>query len=359
MIRVLHYGLSQNLGGIETFIYKLSKNIDRKEYQFDFLVIGASNPCFYEELLQMGCNFYKIASRRENPIKNHLQLKKVLEEGNYDVLHCHMNSLSYITPILLGLKSVPKVIVHSHNSQCNKKKSAFMHKINAMRLPMSKLELLAVSDVAGAWMFGQSDYMIVNNGVDESEFVFNSDFREKIREKHEIKPEEKIILHVGAFREQKNHDFIIDVFYEVNNMDSNYKLFLLGEGSLQEEIREKVKSLGLEGSVSFLGTQTNTAAFLSAADVFLFPSLYEGFPIALIEAECNGLKSIVANTISEEAIIPEMCQVLSLNDGVDKWAESIVATNPLPNRMIGVKEIAKRGYTIEKEISSLIDIYKS
>lgn len=360
MIKILQYGLTDNLGGIETYLYKLTKNIDRKKFQIDFLILGGNKPCFYEELIKLGCKFHFVTNRRDDPIANFREISSLLDKEQYDIVHCNLNSLSYITPVLLAVKKKIPTIVHSRNAGIpNTKISRILHWINYRRLLKTKIKKLAVSDFAGKWMFGEnSDVAVINNGIDIEKYRFNDSVRELIRKQFNIDNSEKLIIHTGAFREQKNHDFLIDIFYEITKNYDNVKLMLVGSGMLEENIRTKVNDLDLERSVIFTGNRSDISDLLSAADLFLFPSLYEGFPNSVIEAETSGLPCLISDVITEEVIINENCISISLNKSPKEWAvELINLKGKIEDRTEAYKYIDEAGFSVREEINKIEDVY--
>lgn len=234
-----------------------------------------------------------------------------------------------------------------------------LHWINYRRLPKEKIKKLAVSDFAGKWMFGEnSDVAVINNGIDIEKYRFNDSVRELIRKQFNIDNSEKLIIHTGAFREQKNHDFLIDIFYEITKNYNNVKLMLVGSGMLEENIRTKVNDLDLERSVIFTGNRNDISDLLSAADLFLFPSLYVGFPNSVIEAETSGLPCLISDTITKEVILNDNCLPMSLNEKPKIWATELMSLEEtIENRFKAYKYIDEAGFSVQEEINRIEDIY--
>ncbi|WP_099190597.1 glycosyltransferase [Tepidibacter mesophilus] len=359
MKRILHYGLSNSLGGIETYLLKISQYIDKKIYKFAFIINGDKKPCFYKELSELGCEFYFITPRGKNYNKNIQELNALFRTIDFDILHCHLNSLSYITPINIALKHGKKVIVHSRNAGCLKSfKSKILHKINYNRLPKEKIKLTAVSDLAGEWMFGKnSEVTVLNNGLDTKQYCFSNELREKIRTELNV-GNKTIIIHVGAFRAQKNHVKVVEIFSEYLKLNPESILILIGAGELQNEVKELVESLKLSSKVLFLGKRSDISAILSAGDYYLFPSFYEGFPNALLEAETSGLFCFASDTITKEAIIDDLCISLPLDLSANEWANEIIKKSKISDREKCPQIIEKHGLGIEQEIHNLCELYE-
>lgn len=356
MKKVLITGMSWFLGGIETYLYRTISNMDSKEFSFDFLITYDETPCFYNELKNLGCNFYRVTSRRENFLKNRLEIQALLKTEKYDLVYCNLNSLNYITPCLCARNAGIPVIVHCHNSGTLRGiKTRMLHRINFYRLPKD-ITRLAVSEIAGKWMFGNKHFKVINNGVDTTMFKYSTLRRKETRKRLDVKEDEKVILHVGAFRLQKNHQFLIRVFNKYHKKNPNSKLFLVGVGELQEEIKLNVEQLGIGDSVCFLGIRQDIPDLLSASDCFVFPSFYEGFPIALIEAETSGIHCVVSDRITSEVIIPQVCDKLSLDDSIDDWCSMIDKKNNVLRKDF-FKYVDDLGLGLGKEIEAVSAVF--
>lgn len=359
MIKVLHYGLDSKLGGIETYLYKLYTHIDRNEFKFDFLVIGDKEPCWYKEFIDMGSNFYKVTPRSKNPLKNRADLLKLFKNEKFDIVHCHLNSLSYIKPVQLAVKSNIPVIVHSRNAGILKSKvSYFLHRLNYFFLPKDKISMVAVSELAGLWMFGKkANFKVINNGLNVEKYRYNEASRHKIRREFGLK-DELVIVHVGAMREQKNHMFLLEVFSEVLKQLPSSKLFLVGDGRLKEKILNKINQLQIKDNVIIAGIRNDVPDILSAADIFLFPSFYEGFPNALLEAQTSGLPCLISDVITKEVIVNENCKAMSLNRNAKEWAIELLSLNHFKDRKVGVENIRLKGFSVEDEVKKIEELYR-
>lgn len=361
MIKVLHFGLSTNLGGIETYLYKLARNINKEEFQFSFLVAGDPEKfCFYKEFVSMGCQFFSITPRSKSLIKHKRDLENLYTTENFDVIHCHMNSLSNILPITMGIKHNQSVIVHSRNGQLSRitLKTKLLHEINSLLLPKKKVKKLAVSDLAGQWMFGKnSNFHVVNNGVEIDKYKYNEKVRKKVRKDLGIN-DEFCVLHIGAFRKQKNHMFLLEVFKHIKNIKPNSKLLLVGSGRLKSEIEDKIKELGIRQQVIMVGKTKNVSDYLSASDAFLFPSLFEGFPNAVLEAQTSGLPCLISNTITKEVLINSNCVSFPLSKEPKAWANKLFELTCYRDRLDGAKNIEAKGFSVRDEVIKVEKIYR-
>lgn len=357
VIKILHYGLDTHLGGIETYLLSAAKNVDRKKYSFSFLAFDGEKPCFYEELTNLGCSFYFIRSRRKSFLGNKKDLYDLFQNEHFDIIHCNLNSLTYITPILIALRLGVKVIAHSHNAGSSSGSSSrLLCAINKFRFPYNKVSLVAVSDKAGAWMFGEKKrVIIINNGVDTQHFSFSIEKRKKCREDLGFSDKQEILLHVGAFRKQKNHSFVLDIFKNYREKNTNSILLFVGDGELKDYVQKKASDLGISKDVFFLGTRHDLDSIFSASDKFIFPSLYEGFPIALLEAECSGLLCVVSKEITEQVCLKNSVRV-GLNEPKCNWVHAL-ELKALENRVLFSNYVADCGFDIKNETLKLEKLY--
>lgn len=359
MIRVLHIGLSKNMGGIENFIINLYRNIDKSLVQFDFVIPYGEKPIFYDELINGGSKVYSVVPRKKNMYKNYKQLKNIIEENNYKIVHFHINTLSYATPIFIcnKLKNV-KIIVHSHNEwKGSNIKTKFLHKLNFFRIKKFNYEKFACSEKAGKWMYKNKEYEIINNGIDLQRFKFNEQKRNMIRKKLNISEDDILIGHVGRFCQQKNHKFLIEVFNEYQKNKDNVKLLLIGEGELKENIINQIIELGLNDKVIILDNKKNIEDYYSAMDLFLFPSLFEGLGMVLVEAQINGLQCLVSDFVPEEVNITDKIVFLSINNGIDQWLKALLKCNF--TRYNEINKIKNKGYDIKETARRVEEKYLS
>lgn len=360
MIRVLHYGISQNRGGIETYLYKLWSNIDHSKFHFDFIDTNLDNPCFYDEFNKLGSNFYKITHRNISLIKNRRDLQELFERESFDIFHCHLNTLSYIEPIRTALKYGCKVIVHSRSAgTSNSIITNSLHHFHSLILPRDKIKMVAVSDLAGKWLFGKAaNFQTINNGIDIERFQFSIKNRRKLRNELNLK-DKFVVGNVGAFLYAKNHKFILKVFYELLKQKPEAVLVLIGTGPMKEDVVNYANEMGIKDNVLFLGRRSDIPALLSAMDFFLFPSLYEGFPNAVLEAQTSGLPSLISDTITNEVEVARNCQRLSLNLSPKEWANNIINLEPYEDRRLGSNQVKSAGFSMQEEIKKVESMYEN
>lgn len=322
MVRVLHVLNNLGSGGAENFVLNIYRNIDRSKVQFDFLIRSNQNGSMIDEIKQMGGNVYILPAFPRYTIKNYYELNRFLKNNykNYVAIHVHANALIYVKPLQLAKKyGIPVRIIHSHSTSS---KLRSIHYFNCKGIDRWITDRFACSDLAGQWMFPNKQYKIIPNGIDLERFAFGEKQRKLIRKMHKIESK-TVIGHVGRFTQAKNHKFIISVFEEYHKENQNSVLLLIGDGVDKDKIKELVKKKGLEESVIFCGATTEVYRYYSAMDIFLFPSLFEGLPIVLVEAQANGLPCVISEKISSMVVMNDNVTVCSLQDGKQVWVEAI------------------------------------
>ena len=359
MVRVIHYGLSARMGGIETYLFKLASHIDRSKIDFTFIWEGSEFPCFYQELSEMGFEFVHITSRRENFVHNQKDLNAIFANGKYDVFHCHLNTLSYITPIKIALKNNCKVVVHSRNGYADQTRfyTLWLHKLHFNWLKKQTIKRVAVSDVAAEWLFGDMPCEVINNGINIERFRWNKNKRDAVRAELEIQ-EKHVYGHVGSFSLQKNHDYLLEVFAEIEKEDDDAVLLLVGDGIRREHIENKIAGLGLTTKVYLMGNKKDVEKYMWAMDVFLFPSNFEGFPNVLLEAQTTGLPCVVADTITKEVRVLDSTYYLALSEDKTHWKElAIKILGMNVKREDCADMIACAGFSVSEEVNKIKKVY--
>jgi glycosyltransferase involved in cell wall biosynthesis len=360
MIRVLHYGLSSNKGGIETYIMNLASHVDRERFNFDFLHNKAGVPCFREELKAMGSEFYGVTPRRTSPFKNRQELNELFERESFDILHCHVNSLSYIEPVHTALRSGCQVLVHSHNSGASTSLATnLLHRLHYHTLPRDKVTMVAVSRIAGEWVFGPSaSFNVIHNGIEIERFAFRAEAREAKRKELGLSGR-LVIGHVGAFLPAKNHAFLLNVFYALLQEVPQARLLLVGTGPLESAIRMQAAKMGIGAALIFLGHRSDVPELMSAMDLFLIPSLHEGFPLAALEAQASGLPCIMSDAIAEEVVVASTCKRISLNASTERWVREIrsACSVEVGTRQLGARSVSE--FSFENNLDKVESLYSA
>ena len=349
-------------GGVEAVVMNYYRHIDRSKIQFDFICDEDSTNIPYEEIESLGGKVILIPPYQK-VFKYHKALKKALKEENYKIVHSHINTLSVFSLFAAKCAGVPVRIAHSHSTTNKKEKKKNL--LKQILRPFSKVfatDYMCCSELAGRWLFGNKEYdkgnvYLLNNAIDLDKFKYDEKIRNEKRKEFNIDDDTLVIGHVGRFVEQKNHRFLIDIFNEVHKEKENSILMLVGQGPLMEEIKEKVKILGLEKNVMFLGQRNDTNELYQAMDLFLFPSLYEGLGMVVIEAQCSNLPCIVSNEVPEIVKNNDNVFFINLEENKYFWKKEIykIIYSDKKRRMVEEKKFSI--YDIKKEASKLVDVY--
>jgi glycosyltransferase involved in cell wall biosynthesis len=274
----------------------------------------------------------------------------------YSVFHFHTPTLANIYALKMAHRyGVSKIIVHAHNTHANKGNLQIIHdivhKYHRNKINKYATKFYACSKPAAEWVFGGTNLNkyhveIFLNGIDTNKFVFNETVRDKYR--NELSVQDKLVIgHVGRFANQKNHLFLVDIFYEIQKINKKAILMLIGEGELKGKIVEKVDKLKLNDKVLFLGVRDDIASLMMAMDKFVFPSFHEGLGIVVIEAQAAGLESYVSDKIPKDTKITNIINYLALNEAPSNWAEKIVKENKI-DRISSSEKVKSVGYDISE-----------
>ena len=327
-----------------SFIMNYYRHIDREKIQFDFVYFHDGEETYKSEIEELGGKCYFLG---RPSLGSYGRYKRFFEENahEYHAVHLHEVYLSWFIHPLAKRRGIEHLIIHSHNTKYSDiKLKAMRNRILCVPIKRNANLFLACSGDAGEFLYG-SEYAksgkvkVFNNAIDMGKFGYDLEKRKKLRK--DLLLENKLVIgHVGRFAEQKNHKFLFQVFRAVMEKRKDCVLVLLGGHTFPEEYRKKMEELGIEDSVLFLGRKKNIEDYYNAMDVFVFPSIFEGLGIVLIEAQCNGLPCYVSNAVPGEAKISNDYHALDLKDEAGKWADAIIG-GISGNRRPG--EMTKRG----------------
>lgn len=360
-IRILQVFAEMNRGGAETMIMNLYRHIDRERIQFDFIVHTQEKCAFDEEIEQLGGRIYRVPKYVGT---NHFAYKNAwkdffMSHSDYKIIHGHVRSTASIY-LKIAKKYNLTTIAHSHNTSSGSGIIALIK--NVLQYPLRYISnyFLACSESAGKWLFGDkivasNKFKILNNAIEVERFTFNNQIRDAIRKEFAI-GDKYVIGHVGRFHPQKNHELLVDIFKDIHNKIEDSVLLLVGDGFLKESIQEKVRNEDIEDSVIFAGVRSDVPDIFQGMDLFLFPSLFEGLGIVVVEAQAAGLNCIVSDQIPDEAIITKQVDKVSLSKSPEYWSE--VAINKLNYKRKDTSELIKAsGYDIKETAKWLENFY--
>ena len=326
-MKIIHYGLSANKGGIETYLFKLSKSFLAYDCQFFFIDSTTNhNAAFRSELISLGSQFIDIKPRKVGIITNFRNIISEFKRIRPDILHFHVNNFSYIAPVLVARLLGIKVIIHSRNAgQVMTPLRFFRHFTNKFVLNFYNFQRIAVSKEAGRWLFN-GRYKIIHNSIDLTRFEFHEMKRLKLRQVLSIPETSFVFLMVGALIRAKNHKFGIAAFdrmvKEYSELD--VRLIIIGNGELEPIIREQINYLNLEKHINLQSNTDQIEDYYCAADCLLMPSLFEGFPNVVQEAKASGLPCILSDRITRDVDQQDLINYVSISSGVNPWSQEMV-----------------------------------
>jgi len=361
MKRLLCLISGMHAGGAETFLMKVYRKLDKEKYQMDFC-INVPEKCFYEdEIYAMGGRIYRIPSKSQNWREFSRQLRDVVREGKYEyVLRITSNAMGF-WDMKVAKQGGAKIcsIRSSNSSDGGSIRSLLAHAAGRLLYSRYVDVKFAPSDLAAKYTFGRRAYekgqvAILHNAVDLDVFHFEKTSREAIREELNVSPETLLVGHVGRFELQKNHVFLLEIFAEILQRNPNSRLVLVGKGNLEHRIHKQAETMGILDKIIFTGIRSDVPQLLSAMDVFAFPSLYEGMPNTVIEAQATGLPCVIADTITREADITGLVEYLPLVNP-EYWAQRVIEAAKDPRRDT-LSDLIHSGYNIDSVIQKFTEL---
>lgn len=311
MKKILHYKLTNHTGGIESFISNVTPLIPADEFQIYF-VTSSEYPAHLAELSQYGSFLYV----NESNIFLYIHSLFKIFSKKFDIVHFHKNSLIDILPIVFAKIFGSKIIVHAHNTSSTLGASCltFIHYFNRKFVKYLANIKIACSAEAGKWMFGKQKFYIIPNGIEVNRYRYNKVIARTLKHSLSI-PETDIVLGcVARLEKQKNYYYTIQLFKEINRSIPNTKLLIIGNGSLEKDLKRRCNDIGIADSVIFLGEVSDVESYLSTMDIFILSSFHEGLPISVVEAQASGLICFLSDSISKEVEITNLVNYFSLND---------------------------------------------
>ena len=371
-MNVLYFIPSFSSGGAEAFIVNVLENLDRNAYKLNLLCIDAY-PGVYDNRL----SYIKvkkevlIKEHISNPIlryfKAYIAFKKYIHKNkkNVDVIHFNIAQGEDLVFIAIAKQEgVPLRLLHSHNSLVNSRLKYVGHLLCKWLFPNVSTKYLACSELAANWLIPSQvlkskTYTIIKNGINTKNFIFNDVLREKKR--RELGFDDNIVLfNIGRLNRQKNQEFLIEVFADVLKKRTNCILVIAGDGELKQLLKNRALLIGVNEKVMWLGNRNDISELLFAADVFLLPSLFEGLPFSVIEAQAAGLPCLISDTVSEECVITDLVKRIPLETEI--FSQNIIYTIDEVLRKYGRKQYAEKvalaGFDIQETVHTLVSYYE-
>lgn len=363
--RILHVVYAMNLGGIESWLMHLYREVLKDNIQFDFLVFIKQNAVFDDEIRKLGGNIL-YGGHYKNPFSQIIISSRILKKRNYDAVHIHNIQGAFSIFIASKLAGVENIIFHAHNDY-NRKLSTtgFVEKLY---LKISKKYLfpriktkVAVSQLAGKSYFSNSFYHYIPIGEDFTCYSTKDNMLTK--KQFNFSESDIVFTHVGRFFPEKNHRFIVEIFKELVKLNkNNVKLLLVGTGPLQDKIEKQIVDCNLQDKVLILGNRTDIPNILKdLTNVFLFPSLYEGLGLVMVEAQAAGIPVVCSDTLPDEGIvISELVKKVSLNVSAKEWAKITInhfENNREYSKDYALTQILNSQFNIKSSIRSLTELW--
>lgn len=362
-IKVLHVIGALHIGGAENMAMNFLRYIDKSRFQCDYLVFGKEVGEYESEAISLEAKVIHIDAPSEGYLAYARNLKTILQEGNYDVIHSHTllnNGLTLKIARNIGIK---KRISHSHSTDSGRKETLTYKIYSYVMKQIIKVyatEYIACGVDAGNYLYGrrlfESKGIIINNGIHLESYLYSEKKRKKIRDAFGVN-NQIVIGHVGRFAKVKNHMFLLDIFEQISKNNRDAILLLVGDGELRPDIEGKIQTLGLNDKVILAGNRNDVSDIMQAMDILVFPSLYEGLPIVLVEAQAAGLPCIVSANVTKELDVANLITYISLDESPNKWADEVLKVFEKNIRKSPYNEIKNAGYDIYDAIKKLENVY--
>ena len=341
---------SMNRGGAENAIMNYYRYMDRSKVQFDFLLTDGGSSLFEPEIVALGGRIYRLPSlTARNPFPYIKSVNSFFKEHpEYKIVHSHTSSKSSIPLAIAKLRKIPVRICHSHNTQSESGLKGMVRDFLKIPLKTVATDFCACGENAAVWLYGRKSFdsgkvFIVENVIECSRFGYDPTVRQEILKSLGINGDTAVLGCSARFSPQKNIGFALDVFREFHTLTPNSVLLLLGDGDLREQIDLKIKEYGLSDSAISLGVVSNPNDYYQAMDIFLMPSLHEGLPLSLIEAQISGLKCFASTGVPREADKTGLVTFLPLSEGPEYWAHQIQEALPY-HRESQIEVLKEAGY---------------
>lgn len=365
-IRILQCVTIMNRNGLENRLMDIYRNIDRTRIQFDFMTNRTEPGEFDEEIKQLGGRVYHMSRIAPRSFFRYIgELRTFFQEHpEYQIVHSHLNTLS-TWPLLMAKKAgVPVRIAHSRNASMDRNIKMLYKAFSRLFINGQATDRFACSRSAGIWLFGKRQvekdtFRVIPNAIQLDRFLYSEEKRQNMRAELGIGENELAIVCVARFSPQKNHAYLLRIFREIQNRNPESKLYLVGQGELEQDIRNQIAQLGIQNHVVFLGSRSDVGAVLTAMDAFLFPSFYEGFGTVMIEAQCSALPMLASDSIPSETKLCDSVEFASIREEPTVWADKLLALIEKTERKDNGALIRAHGYDIRESYAWMQQFYLS
>lgn len=325
MIRVLQCVNNMHRAGLETMLMNYYRHIDRNQIQFDFLTHRPERSDYDDEIEALGGKVYYAPRLYPQNLAAYFRYMKAFfrEHPEYQIVHSHIDAMSFLPLLAAKRAKVPVRIAHSHNTAIDMDYKYILKQLYRRCIPAAASDYCACGKEAGKFLFGSHDFTVLPNAIDAGKFTYDAGLRETVRK--ELKLQNKFVIgHVGRFSAQKNHVFLLEIFERILRSNDAAQLLLIGTGEKEEEIKQRAAQMGIDARVLFMGSQNDVGRYYQAMDVFVMSSLFEGVPVVGIEAQYAGLPCVFSDKVPEEVAFSGLCRFVPLNETADTWAEIVL-----------------------------------
>jgi len=360
-IKVMQVVPSMGYGGISSMIMNLYRNIDKTKIHMDFVAFKYGHNEI-EVLANGGKVFYFDLIKEQGPLAYISKLKKVIQQnGPYEAIHMHRSYKDCFTSIAARSMKIKNRIIHSHTSDFEVKWHKLIFPFLKLLMIQNSTQFLACSKLAGEFAFKGKKYEIFTNAIDTNEYINLSLFdKNDIRHEFMCNVDELLIGHVGRFSPVKNHEFILNVALQLKKKGINFRLVLVGDGILFDNIKNKVKEIGLENEIFFTGSRNDIPRLMSAFNVLIFPSHFEGLPLTILEAQAAGIPCLVSDGVDKAVDIGvNAIEFLALSQGSELWAKKLIeVAHKKFDINYNIMALKICGYDIELNTEKIVKYYR-
>lgn len=360
---ILQIAAHLTIGGAEKVCRDIGLYANPDEYETHYVIFDDDIGDFGKEVEAKGCKIFKLREPSENYFEYFKALKSLMAKYHYTVVHAHtMFSIGWVMLAAKQMK-IPVRVSHAHSALIDGDglvKSVYENVMRGLILSCST-DLVACGEKAGIRLYGEKAYKkrgnLILNGIDTDAFMFSQEKRDKIRKKFNIEAN-YVLGHTGRLAEVKNQVFLLKLMPDILKQRPDTVLMLIGDGDDREMLRNTAKELNIQDKVIFAGNTTSVQDYLSAMDVFVFPSLYEGLPLSILEVQANGLPCIISDTVPPDVFLTDLIHPLSLKDDKEKWIDEILAVNRSTKADYPL-QLKNAGFDIHTAMKKVYEIYEN
>ena len=321
----------------------IMRTLDPSKARFDILLHYIRPGDYVPEIMSLGNKVFLAPRKSRHPVKNFFEIKRIVKENKYDIVIRHSdNAFAIVDMVAAWMGGAKTRIFHSHSSSSYSKG---LHAFFRPWMSFAVTKRFACSENAGKWMYGKRDFKVINNAIDIKKNIFDNSIRDEVRKEWGMEGK-KVYAHVGIYFPVKNHLFLIKAFSYILKKQPEARLILIGEGEMRSEMEELIEELGIKDEVILTGVRYDVPRLLQMADVFCFPSKYEGLPLSLIEAQAAGLRCLISKVITDEVIVTDLVTKIDIEEGEEAFANKALELSEDYERRNTYEEIKKAGYDV-------------